>query len=1299
MSFDSSRFTFDPWNDFFGVVMEQGRVQLDSDWNEWLAELARRIQAGTLDTFGRAVAPRTTPHGFEITFAPGDVSFTIGPGRMYVDGLLAQNHGLPAPNPQKWIPAVTATPVPPSFSTFTGATLSPGWDSALDEQVGLTGVAYERQPYYPNPAPFPQSGGPYLVYLDVWRREVTFLEDPDLIEKAVGVDTTGRLQTVWQVKWVDAGAGATCGSDIPAWDNLLLPPGARLTTGVAQSTPSGPCCLTANSGFTGLENQLYRVEIHQGGSLATATFKWSRDNASVATRVLGIAQGGTVLGVESTGRDNVLGFAANDWVEITDDWLELNGLPGELHQVAFVNTGGKTVTLTTPVSPANFPVDSNGQTLPRRHTRLTRWDGTGTAGDTPVSTSPVTLENGITVTFGLAANAQSFKSGDYWVFAARSTDGTVEFLDAAPPRGIYHHYARLAVVGLSSASLSGSSSLTNRIGIVTLQDQSQPPVSFLTFTATNPSGWPANFFVVARANALSPRNFDLEIVYDPPQAQSVTLPVVVEAFSNLSINPSDSNFAPAVLAASKFVAVPSSYTPPSQAPVLSAAFPTPSISLASQSLQLIDNNSAAFLTLQATSALNWPSNFSVSASPAANAGSLNLAVIYSATGGDSFATLELFSNLSLSNLAANSVFIGRLTALITASTPLTLIGASDCRVLWPPQPTSNAIHVTATNWSNDQTLPLGQFMQGLQVTLDAPPDALSVTSATVVVALENEPAGAAGPATPEILTFLGGPAPTVSGANIVWVPNPQLPLPQLSSQGARIRVTLKGHCIWNSSSGTLRYLDGQAFGTPQGTHIALDFPSGNGARASDFESWFTVAPTPPLTAVLNTPVPVILRAAGLTEAVSDLVLTFTGGIPTAAGAPVPVVNISVALNTSMTSRLFSSLQPVLQDAVLLIDDPLVLNTTPGAPTGIGGNGLNFNRGQAPNIFIGQPPVTGGSNSVTFFGVPIDPPGASTRTFRITNIRANASQLSGSSTVGNTNVQASVAISGASVPALTNPIQVVGTTQLAITTQVTSLSGTTSPTGLFTINPSTGVNTGLAANPASNTGLVDILLHFQGSFAGAFKPLTVSPVPAIGSPHLGEATFNGSGLPLAPGAPPIPATEPIGQTDQGTLLVALFQNIPVGVQIFVTTRDLPPNGITGNNPSQPPPQAVLVTSEGGGGTPPTGVPSGTGGITAGPAPFAGIPIAPVRLANGQGEAVWEWVGAPQPTAIQAIQFGVLLAAPPGTQGVAGAAGPIVRLSLGPRSTDAAASAGDFIPRFVDVSQPTPFFVFQLPSNLG
>ena len=41
--------------------------------------------------------------------------------------------------------------------------------------------------------------------------------------------------------------------------------------------------------------------------------------------------------------------------------------------------------------------------------------------------------------------AKGFRAGDYWVFAARTADASVELLDAAPPRGIHHHYARLAL--------------------------------------------------------------------------------------------------------------------------------------------------------------------------------------------------------------------------------------------------------------------------------------------------------------------------------------------------------------------------------------------------------------------------------------------------------------------------------------------------------------------------------------------------------------------------------------------------------------------------------------------------------------------------------------------------------------------------------------------------------------------------------------------------------------------------------------------------------------------------------------
>jgi hypothetical protein len=470
MSFDISRVTFDPWKDFSSVVMQQGRVQLDSDWNEWLAELTRRIRAGTLDCFGRAVYPSTTPNAFLITPTAGSCS--IGVGRMYVDGLLVENHGLPVPASGGWIPPSITPPA-----------AEPNWDPALDELVGPNPLDYLQQPYFPGVAtqsPFPTTGGPFIVYLDVWQRCVTFLEYPDLVEKAVGVDTTGRIQTVWQVRLLDVSqtGGVTCTTpddDIPAWSALIQPSAARLTTGVVQSSPTGPCCLAPNTGFTGMENQLYRVEIHQPGTASSspaATFKWSRNDASIATSVTGISQGGTVLNVVSTGRDNVLRFNVNDWVEITDDWLELNGQPGQLRQVALVTDSNNIIQLSAAVPAATFPVDANGLTNPTRHTRLIKWDQNGkvyksdgttvwadlsaavSTGDIPVPPpgTALILENGVTVSFDLNPDTGGFHVADYWNFAARTVDGTVENLIESPPRGIHHHYARLAVLTLPGSA-------------------------------------------------------------------------------------------------------------------------------------------------------------------------------------------------------------------------------------------------------------------------------------------------------------------------------------------------------------------------------------------------------------------------------------------------------------------------------------------------------------------------------------------------------------------------------------------------------------------------------------------------------------------------------------------------------------------------------------------------------------------------------------------------------------------------------------------------------------------------------
>lgn len=441
MSFDLSRVRFDARKDFFGLVMQQGRVQLDAEWNEWVAQLARRIQAGTLDTFGGNVVPRITPDGFRIDAVGGNL--TIGLGRIYVDGLLAENHG--------------------------GAPAS--WDSRLATPTGTTAPTYATQPYFPAPPALP-TGGPHLVYLDVWQRDVTAVEDPELIEQAVGVDTTGRLQTVWQVKLLPDVGNTTCATpdvDIPGWTAATAPSAGRLSNATGDpGVEPDPCQVPPAAGYRGLENQLYRVQVHTGGPLGSATFKWSRDNATVASRASHINAARERITVESIGRDDVLRFHDGDWVEVTDDHRELHNLPGVLRRIRVaggVDETARSLSFDLALPAGLFPADAQQATDPARNTRVRRWDqsgavrradGTavanlndaGSSGDMliPASGTQLLLEHGILVGFNLATAGGQFRSGDHWVFAARSADASIEVLAEAPPLGIHHHYARLAII-------------------------------------------------------------------------------------------------------------------------------------------------------------------------------------------------------------------------------------------------------------------------------------------------------------------------------------------------------------------------------------------------------------------------------------------------------------------------------------------------------------------------------------------------------------------------------------------------------------------------------------------------------------------------------------------------------------------------------------------------------------------------------------------------------------------------------------------------------------------------------------
>ena len=136
-------------------------------------------------------------------------------------------------------------------------------------------------------------------------------------------------------------AAAKAGScDAPV---LSLPiSDARMQAQVKSDAPSTDPCITApDSKYRGAENQLYRVEIHEvttdaNGDTTEWTFKWSRDNGSIAAAI--VKPNGPELTIYPA-----RGFAAGQWVELTSEAQELRGEPGTLVKVTKVESDTLTV--------------------------------------------------------------------------------------------------------------------------------------------------------------------------------------------------------------------------------------------------------------------------------------------------------------------------------------------------------------------------------------------------------------------------------------------------------------------------------------------------------------------------------------------------------------------------------------------------------------------------------------------------------------------------------------------------------------------------------------------------------------------------------------------------------------------------------------------------------------------------------------------------------------------------------------------------------------------------------------------
>ena len=390
MKGDFSRQTFRPARRYSAVLQQQGRVALDADFNEHSEIELHRLRTLARDVIGPCGGPKGAA-GFKISLDRSGRQLLIGAGRYYVDGLLVENEADCAFDRQPDLPSAGA---------------------ALEQAVGTSAR--------------------HLVYLDVWERIITALDDPDLLEPALGgADTSLRLKVVWQVRLAPLKQARRlgCGAH-PAID--------RRASLEVRTQPGG---------YSGLENRLYRIEIHSVDDAGGARLKWSRDNASLAMLVDRI--GGNALKVAGGAADALARVRASDCLELTDDAVELDGGIGQLAQVATVEPTEGSITLAAAV--AALGEDETGVD-PSLHPKVRRWDAVTEMTPTGEAIDWVALEDGIEVRFG----AGDLQPGDYWLFPARPSEsgeraaGGVDWPHSQPQpaRRVEHRCCPLAVVEL-----------------------------------------------------------------------------------------------------------------------------------------------------------------------------------------------------------------------------------------------------------------------------------------------------------------------------------------------------------------------------------------------------------------------------------------------------------------------------------------------------------------------------------------------------------------------------------------------------------------------------------------------------------------------------------------------------------------------------------------------------------------------------------------------------------------------------------------------------------------------------------
>jgi hypothetical protein len=410
-------------SNFNGVLHQQGKVLLDSDWNAQTS-----INNNWQDTAGRdiigagiAAIPAEEPDGFKVTAAAvinNRVDITVKPGRAWVDGLLVY----------------------------------------LDGDNDVHRIATYLEPPIQDPAASESTIAPGVrdaVILEIWREAVNGFQMPEtLIEPALGgPDTTERVHTAMAFRLFRLADGDNCNNIEDKLKDDFSKKGKLKVSLQPTTVINGDCPVTRGGGYTGFEHNLYRIEIAKVDS-GVPMFKWSQFNGGLVGRGIFDAANN-----KATITANLQAIVTSDIKEFYLEAIEYDSDLGYWKvtygaKVALNNENELELPATpaTPmfgsIPPATTPAGEEN------HVFFRLWNDIRLVADFPKAVAPaepVELRDGIRLEFEQPA-AANYIPGDYWTFPVRA--GGIKndqvLIDWKPPAGVHYHRAPLAIVNWNS---------------------------------------------------------------------------------------------------------------------------------------------------------------------------------------------------------------------------------------------------------------------------------------------------------------------------------------------------------------------------------------------------------------------------------------------------------------------------------------------------------------------------------------------------------------------------------------------------------------------------------------------------------------------------------------------------------------------------------------------------------------------------------------------------------------------------------------------------------------------------------